>query len=193
MQTYRLLARGEPAAPVAIADAASVPLEQAEQSLHSWPGTFFDGAGRVVGFWGLTVNRLEPTHQIDVDGRTVYGWCAWDTLFLTHALGTQTAVESTDPQSGETVRLTVTPEGVGSHHPEGAVVSFLLPNGPFGPDLVQSFCHYVHFFASPESARRWAADHPGTFLLSVDEAFELGRLTNQLRIPDALKAQQAAR
>jgi hypothetical protein len=31
--------------------------------------------------------------------------------------------------------------------PVGAEVSFLFPDGPFSPDVVQSFCHFVHFFA----------------------------------------------
>jgi len=29
----------------------------------------------------------------------------------------------------------------------------------------------VHFFASNDTAQRWVADHPGTFVLTVDEAF----------------------
>ena len=184
--THRLLARGEPVSPAEIADAAGVPAERAEESLRSWPGVFWDDHKRVVGFWGLAVGRLEPTHRIEVDGRTVYGWCAWDTLFLTEILGKETHVESGDPVTGEPVRLTVTPEGVKEVDPEGAVVSFLLPDGAFGADVVQSFCHFVHFFASRESAERWASDHPGTFLFSVHEAFELGRLTNRLRVPDLL-------
>jgi hypothetical protein len=90
----------------------------------------------------------------------VYGWCAWDTLFITKILGKETHVESADPLTGETVRLTVTLEALQEVRPEGAVVSFLLPTGPFGADVVQSFCHFVHFFASRQSAQRWTADHP---------------------------------
>lgn len=186
VQTLRLLARGEPVSAAQIAQAAGVPTDQLEARLRSWPGVFWDDQDRVVGFWGLAISPLEPTHRIEVSGRSVYGWCAWDTLFITEILGTQTQVESSDPLTGETVRLTVTPEGVKAVRPEGAVVSFLLPDGPFGADVVQRFCHFVHFFASQQSARRWTGDHPGTFLLSVDEAFELGRRTNRLRAPDAL-------
>lgn len=104
-----------------------------------------------------------------------------DTLFVTEVLGIDTQVSSADPTTGERVRLAVTPAGVTEVHPQTTVVSFLLPDGPFGADAVQGFCHYVHFFASEQSALRWTAEHPGTFLLSVDEAFELGRLTNRLR------------
>jgi alkylmercury lyase len=186
VHTLRLLARGEPVSAAQIADAAGVPTDQAEARLRSWPGVFWDEQDRVVGFGGLAIDPLEPTHRIKVHGRTVYGWCAWDTLFITEILGTQTQVESADPLTGQTVRLTVTPEGVKAIQPEGALVSFLLPKGRFGADIVQRFCHFVHFFASALSAERWAADYPGTFLLSVEEAFELGRLTNRLRAPEIL-------
>ena len=190
VQTFRLLARGEPVSPAEIADAAGIPGELVEERLRSWPYVFWDDQKRVVGFWGMAVRRLEPTHRIEVSGRTVYGWCAWDTLFITEILGTETLVESADPMTGETVRLTVTPEGVKEVQPEQAMVSFLLPNGPFEADVVKSFCHFVQFFASRQSGQRWSADHPGTFLLSVGEAFELGRLTNRLRAPDALGRQE---
>ena len=186
VQTYRLLARGDPVSPAEIAHASGVPTEQAEEGLRSWPGVFWDDRGRVVGFWGLAIGRLEPTHRIEVNGGTVYGWCAWDTLFITEILGTETHVESTDPLTGEIVRLTVTPQGVKEVQPERSVVSFLLPDGPFGADAVQSFCHFVHFFGSQQSAERWIADHPGTFPLSVADAFELGRLRNRLKAPEAL-------
>lgn len=180
-QTFSLLALGQPVPPSEIAKAAAVPERLAEDSLRAWPGVFWDDQDRVVGFWGLAIDRLEPTHRIEVNGQSVYGWCAWDTLFLTHMLGTETHVESADPVTGDAVRLTVTAHGVRSVEPPEAVVSFLLPDGPFGPDTVESFCHFVYFFASRESAERWVPEHPGTFLLSVDEAFELGRLTNGLR------------
>lgn len=180
-QTFRLLARGEGASPAAIAEAADLPTREVEDRLRSWPGVFWDGDDRVTRFWGLSIDRLEPSHRMEVNGRTLFAWCAWDTLFLTGMLGSETRVESADPATGEPIRLTVTPEGVESVRPEGAAVSFLFPDGPFGPDAVQSFCHFVYFFASRRSGERWVADHPGTFLLSVNEAFELGRLTNRMR------------
>ncbi len=181
VQTLRLLARGEPVTHSQIADAAGVPDEDAEESLRSWPLAFWDDQDRIVHFWGMSIDRLEPTHSMEIDDMTVYGWCAWDTLFIPEILNTDAHVESADPHNGETVRLTVTPEGVKQIHPLGAMVSFLLPDGPLGADVVQRFCHFVHFFSSPESGQAWIGQHPGTFLMTVDQAFELGRLTNQLR------------
>src|SRR3989442_1048188 len=56
-----------------------------------------------------------------------------------------------------------------------AVVSFLLPDGPFDDDVRQAFCHFVHFFASPAAADAWTAQHPGTFWLPVADAAQVGR------------------
>jgi hypothetical protein len=82
------------------------------------------------------------------------------------------------------VRLTVTPDGITDLDPPGAVVSFLLPdNGDrFADDSIARFCHQIYFFESPRSAETWIADRPGRFFLSVEDAFELGKRINRLRL-----------
>jgi hypothetical protein len=44
--------------------------------------------------------------------------------------------------------------------------------------LIAKFCHFVFFFTSRSSGERWVAKHPGTFLYSFDEAFELAKRQN---------------
>ena len=44
----------------------------------------------------------------------------------------------------------------------------------------------LHFFASEASGRAWITKHPGAMLLSLEDAFELGRRTNQMRYGEAL-------
>jgi hypothetical protein len=68
------------------------------------------------------------------------------------------------------------------------VVSFLVPEQRFDSNVLQSFCRFVHFFASPDAAARWTAEHPGTFQLSIDDAYRLGQLTNQAAFGAALDA-----
>lgn len=65
-------------------------------------------------------------------------------------------------------------------------MSFLFPDRDFDADVIQSFCQFVHFFASREAVEDWTAEHPRTFLLSLEEAFELGPLVNALNFPSAL-------
>jgi alkylmercury lyase len=182
VHTYHLLAQGQPVSTAQIADVTGLATERVEERLRSWPLVLWDDRDDVIGFWGLHVHRIEPTHAMKVVGTSVFGWCALDTLFITEILGRETDVESTDPYDGTTIRLTVTPDGVTSLHPEQAVVSLLLPEDGFTDDAIQRFCHRIHFFASAQTAQQWIADRPGLFSIPVDQAFELGQLINRLRL-----------
>ena len=62
--------------------------------------------------------------------------------------------------------------------PDGVVVSFLSPERRFDGNVITSFCHFVHFFASRQGGEQWVERHPGTFLLSLPDAIELARLSN---------------
>jgi alkylmercury lyase len=72
--------------------------------------------------------------------------------------------------------------------PRETVVSVLVPEQQFDATVMQSFCHFVHFFASREAAASWTVLHPGTFQLSIDDAYRLGRLTNRAAFGAALDA-----
>jgi alkylmercury lyase len=135
---------------------------------------FRDDSGNVAGFWGLTVAEMPP-HAIEAGGVRLSAWCALDTLFLPEVLGTSIRVRSVSPGSHESIELEVEPRVV-STAPQGLVVSFLRPGSPFDSDVITIFCH---FFASPEAGERWVEEHPGTFLLSLSDAFELARVSNR--------------
>lgn len=183
LHIYHLIAAtGQPITVAQISEDAGVSAERVEESLRSWPLVLWDDQERVIGFWGIHSEPIKPMHSIGVDGTTVYAWCAWDTLFITELLGRQTRVTSTDPQTGDEIRLDVTPEGVISLDPTGSVVSLLLPEGGLTDDAIQRFCHKVHFFSSPESATAWIDGRPGMFTATVEEAFALGKTTNRLRM-----------
>ena len=100
---YRLLAQGEPVAPRALADAAGLAEEQVREILAPWPGVYRE-EDRIIGFWGLTPRPFSK-HLFKVDGRQLYTWCAWDTLFIPQILGRTAEVESPCPVTGETIRL----------------------------------------------------------------------------------------
>jgi hypothetical protein len=85
------------------------------------------------------------------------------------------------------ISLTVTPTGPTDLSPADTGVSFLLPETEFDAGVIQRFCHFVHFLTSPTDSEQWTtAEHPGTFLLSVDDAYRLGRLTNRAAFGAAL-------
>jgi alkylmercury lyase len=181
---YRLLAEGRPVSPERIADTLNLSAGAVRETLSRWPGVYNDDAGRVVGFWGLSLSEMP--HRFKVDGRALYTWCAWDSLFIPGILGKTAKVESTDPVTGEKISLVVGQGGIQDLEPAETVVSFLEPNGVFDSDVIQSFCHFVHFFGSPKSGHRWTSTHKGTLLLSADQAYDLGRLTNARNFGEAL-------
>ncbi len=87
-------------------------------------GVQVDSGGNVVG---AALTAQESPHRIEVGGKDLYAWCALDTLFIPGLLGEAAEVESKCPVSGETVRLTVTPEGVQKIFPTDAVLSVAIP------------------------------------------------------------------
>jgi len=171
LQLYRLLLAGKPVTIRDPASSAGLDVGVVEGALGRWPGVFRDRKGRIVGFWGLAIRGMP--HRLATDQGAITTWCALDPLIIAPLVTDEARVESTDPVSGESIRLTVTPDGIRDLAPADGRVSMLAPDGPFGRDVVDSFCHFVHFFASNDTAQRWVVDHPGTFVLTVDEAFDV--------------------
>ncbi|WP_019873237.1 organomercurial lyase MerB [Sporichthya polymorpha] len=167
----QLLARGEPVSLDRIAEATGRTPEQVREALAANPDTEYDVHGHVVGS-GLTQN---PTpHCFEVDGRSLYTWCALDTLIFPTVLDRPAQVMSPTPGSGELVRVGVDPiAGITSLDPVTAVVSVLIPGT--GAGVRASFCNQVHFFAAPTLAAGWLTEHPGGVAIGVADAFELGR------------------
>jgi alkylmercury lyase len=181
LSIYRQLAVGAPVPLSAVAEALGRDEGEIVETLEQWPGVFRADDGRIVAFLGLALPEM--AHRFRIDGRTLHTWCAWDALFLPTLIGQPAEVESQSPVSDEPVRLTVSPQRVEEVVPKETVVSMLAPTADFDDTVLMSFCHFVHFFPSAADAQPWLSEHTGTFLLTVDEAFELGRLTNAAKFP----------
>ncbi|HEX2272910.1 MAG TPA: alkylmercury lyase MerB, partial [Acidimicrobiales bacterium] len=178
LAAYRLLAGGEPVALADLAQAVRRDEDAVRSLLWRWPDVYYDGEGRIVGFWGLDLRQT--AHRFEVEGRSLFTWCAWDPLFLAAILQREARVESRCPATGAGIVVTVGPRGVVQVTPAEAVLSF-MKDSCTGDSVIDRFCRYVVFFASEEAAQPWIAKHPGTVVLSIDEAFELGRLLNAER------------
>jgi hypothetical protein len=169
----RLLAAGEPVSVPTAAAAAGMPASRAGQLLRWWPGVFWDDRDLVAGFWGLALARMP--HRIRRAGADLHAWCAWDPLFLAQVIG-GLQVATADPVSGEAINYRIASNGAitAASHPH-SVLSFLRPGQPRDDEVMTTFCHYVWHFTGPATAQRWTEDHPGTFVLSLDDATELAR------------------
>lgn len=197
VEIYRQLAEGQPVAPSRLAQALGVATSDVAELLKR-PNlkclTYADQQGRIIGFGGLAVQEM--AHHFIVDGRTLYTWCAWDSLFIPGILGRKADVESAAPESGARIRLTVAPNEVQQVEPQSAVMSFLLPSAEtFQADALKamaSFCHFIFFFPDSESAAAWTASRPGTSVMSVSDAFDLGHRVIAARWGSALEGEVTA-
>ncbi len=180
LEIYRQLSRGEPVSTPGLAEALDLTTYEANELL-AHPNlrslTYTDRDGRIIGFGGLAVRPMP--HQFDVGGRRLYTWCAWDSLFIPVILRQTAEVESPVPGDSSLIRLRVGREGVERVEPQDTVMSFLLPTAQtFQADALKamaSFCHYIFFFPDRERATTWTARHPDTMVISLADAFELGR------------------
>lgn len=169
----RLLAHGEPVADRRVADVVGRDQREVTATLAGWPNVQRDEQGHVIAFGGLTLRAT--AHRFDVAGRRLHTWCAWDTLFLPAMIGERATVHSRCGLSGAPVRLTVDPDRVSTAEPEGVSVSFPALEATRCEDITGTFCCHVHFLAGPH-AEHWRDSHDGAFVLSLDDAFALGRL-----------------
>jgi alkylmercury lyase len=172
---YELLAEGRPVSIEEIAKRTDADPAWVGETLDDWTGVFRDDDGRVIAFWGLALPEMP--HTFELNGRTLYTWCAWDPLFIAPLLGSDARVTSTCPVTGRTITLLVGPDGVRGVDPPEAVLSFLRPSAEMREDVIESFCHYVLLFSSRDAAAVWIAEHPGTFVLALEEAFKLAVAT----------------
>ncbi len=180
---YRALAKGNPVASADIASLSDTKESRVLELLDNWPGVYQDAEGRVVGYWGLAIPEMP--HQIQLPDSKVFGWCAWDTLFIPQLIGQTAEVISKSQVSEEIIRLCVSPDGISSLDDNDVYVSFLQPEEEaMTEDVIGSFCHYVYFFASLAEGRSWTASHPGTYLLPLEEAYELGKRKNSIQYAD---------
>ena len=182
VRLWREIARGSPVSPERveqIASALDIPQQTAREVLDKMCER--DRDGNMVGIAGLSQNT--HPHRFTVNGIRLATWCAWDALFLPVMLQQTALVSSLCPTKGEVIRLTITPEGVTSYQPESSAISIVIPrptrNGLESVEEIwMTFCHHIHFFSSPQAAQEWFAERGQEIaILTIEEAFELGRLT----------------
>jgi alkylmercury lyase len=169
--TLDLLARGKPASPEEIGAPFAKSPEEVRAALDRFPSAEWDEQGRVVGL-GLTL-QLTP-HRLGLEGRTLFAWCALDSILFPILLERPASIESPCRGTGELVHIEVTSSGIEAIEPTAAVVSIVAARDLANFRRVS--CNSAHFFSSPEAASLWLEKHPEATILSVEDAFRLGRL-----------------
>ncbi len=129
----QLVTTARPTRPEAIAEAAGIPEERVREILadHAERGlVYFDQDGGIPSMWAATVPGTaipEAPHRVEVEGRTVFAWCALDPMYFVDDFGITARISSTCPVTGREISLVAAPDGLRDVSPEGAVVSLILP------------------------------------------------------------------
>ena len=177
VQVWRSLAKGRPVTGTQIGEFVSdLGIEPGEADHFLRQMTERDADDGIVGIMGLSLN--DHPHRFTVDGTQMSTWCAEDTLFLPAMLGRTATVESESPLSKETVRVTVSPEGVQTSQPADAVITIVVPTETDMSSVAaiwMTFCHHIFFFSSRSEAEQWASGRDDIDILSLEEGYELGQ------------------
>ncbi len=178
-QLTRLLAGGQPVAPAHLARAMHASVEEIRAALQEIPELEYDEQGNIVGK-GLTL--IPTAHQFHVNHHPLFTWCAWDALYFPVLLSSSAQVISRCPVTAETIRFTATPEQICDLDPKGAMISLVISDATAcSTNVRETFCCYSHFFSSPQAAASWQKKHPDALLLSVEEAYQVGKFVVQAR------------
>lgn len=175
---YEALLAGRPVPVEAIAERVGPEVADGADvaaMLATWPAVFRDPDGAVTGFLGLSIDDAFP-HRFEVEGRGVaWTWCTFDPLFVARVLGATALVDTRCPVTGTDIRVVVTPGGVREAVPSTTAMSLLPPDPSDFDHIITTLCHFIWFFATPEAARSWTDEHPGTFVASLDEGHHVAR------------------
>lgn len=112
-----------------------------------------DGAGRVTGALGLTVDATR--HELTIGTSKWHTWCVIDALGILGALRESGTVRSTVPGSGAAVEIRFA-AGAPVGGDLGHVV--LVPEHQPGAPVIDTWCPSVNFFPDDAAAERWARD-----------------------------------
>jgi alkylmercury lyase len=166
--------RGKPVTPASLRASLQVSQDELEQRLARLPPDVeFDRAGNIVG---LGVTLVPTSHHIQLGGRVLYTWCAFDTVLLPPQLDIEAQVQSTCPVTGQLITFVATPEGVIKDlSPASGVMSLVVP-AQRSDCTRATFCQQSLLFQSERAASTFLADHPEALLLSVEDAAYVGRL-----------------
>ncbi|HEO64890.1 MAG TPA: hypothetical protein ENI73_03370 [Spirochaetes bacterium] len=192
LSLYRILAQGKPVSREMLVETMNTSHEKVNHFLKDRMGVYYDDQQNIIGYMGLTISKM--THQFTVNSKTLYTWCAWDSLFIPALLDMTAEVESICQTSKKPVTFEVSPDGVKNLQLSDAVMSVLIPDAEDKgfvesccKDVISSFCHFVYFFKSHETGLEWKSTRKENYaLLSIKEAFDLGRQFNDYIHGDVL-------
>jgi hypothetical protein len=169
----RLLHTGLPASLAQLADDLNQPepaVQNAIDDLHRQGQIRLDADGRIIGSAGLSIQP--DRHQIDIDGRPFWTWCAYDIFGIFAGLRANGHARTITPDTGQTVELDFC-----NGRPQPAPFILFLPDDDPAccTNAYEQWCPHSNLFHSAETATAWATDHRLTGqVLTLSEATDRG-------------------
>lgn len=192
LMAYRMLADGRPVSPARLAAALRCSEADVVAAMSSQPGVVLDERGHLTAYLGLTLK--ESPHVLEVDGRRLFTWCAWDTMLVVPVLGRPARVSSACVVTGVPVDVALTPAGATDLACTRVHLTMVTPDADtLGRDFHAAFCARIHFVASEAAGDIWLADNPDGLVLSLDEAFVFALARNARVYGDALEEEAGSR
>jgi alkylmercury lyase len=153
-----LLARGGAIGLNDLAEHSGVRLESVSSLvdlLHGAGRIRRNDAGEVVGSGGLSV--IPDRHEIELDGRRFWTWCAYDILGIFGATGASGRAVSPSPPDGRPIVLHFTR----GRPAESDAVLFRPDEGLMSSceNVYEQWCPNSNLFATRELGARWAEQH----------------------------------
>ena len=129
-----------------------------------------DGAGRVVGSAGLSVTP--DRHEIELEGRQFWTWCAYDILGIFGALRASGRALSPSPSHRAVIEV-----GFVEGRPQPSTAVLFRPNAELMEccqNVYEEWCPNSNLFASRKLAEAWAAEHHlSGEVLTLEEAADI--------------------
>lgn len=170
------LSKGSPVSPKELANVWEMPLDQVNQIFEQAKaqGTLqIDNAGNMVG---ATISLIPTNHKVQIHDVELYAWCAYDAVFAPGVIGKKAEIESVDPLSKETIKITISPEGEIVSDPSGVVVTVVGLETDSRGGVDSPRCSQMHFFVSEENAQKWSSDYAGVSIMAVEQLYEMANV-----------------
>jgi len=171
----QFLSKGEPVSPESLVEAWGMPIENVHAIFEqaSALGTLqLDDSGNMVG---TAISLVPSSHKFQIDGKKLYAWCAYDAIYAPGVIGKNAIIDSVDPISNELIRIKVSPEGVTESEPKEIFATVVGMEADARGGAESPRCNQMQFFVSEENASRWATDHSGVSIMTVDQLFDVAR------------------
>ena len=168
-----LIRNSQPVTPEQLAEAGGFDLERTTSMLEELDRAGRirrDGTGRVVGSAGLSV--IPDRHQIELNGRTFWTWCAYDILGIFGALRADGDSRSPSPPDLTVIELRF----LGGRPRHADAVLFRPAEDLMSRcnNVYEEWCPNSNLFASRKLAQAWADEHQlAGRVLSLEEASAL--------------------